>query len=230
MRYPFRPVAACVALSFALLTGCGSSGGGSTTASGAATSSAPAKAISIKITAPEDGSVVRTGSTSVRGTVDPPDASVQVAGKPAQVANGIFSATASLQPGDNTLDVIATAEGAKPATTSVTVTRGKSQAQVSAAETRRAARERAARKRAAQATAKQKAAAAAPVSVPDEAGERLDVAEDDLHSRGLSYREVGGGTFGIVVKSNWIVCETKPPAGSSVKKHTRIALIVDREC
>jgi hypothetical protein len=66
--------------------------------------------------------------------------------------------------------------------------------------------------------------------VPNESGERLDVAENDLRSHGLRYREVGGGTFGIVVKSNWMVCETHRAAGAPVSKHARVELIVDREC
>jgi hypothetical protein len=68
------------------------------------------------------------------------------------------------------------------------------------------------------------------VSVPDETGERLDVAEDDLDGAGLNYTEIGGGTFGIVVKSNWTVCEQKPSAGSKVREGARVKLIVDREC
>jgi hypothetical protein len=65
-------------------------------------------------------------------------------------------------------------------------------------------------------------------AVPSLTGERLDVAEDKLSRAGLRYKEIGGGTFGIVVKSNWIVCQTEPAAGA----HTsgRVRLVVDREC
>jgi hypothetical protein len=69
---------------------------------------------------------------------------------------------------------------------------------------------------------------ASAVTLPDVVGQRLDVAElhlDDLHIR---YREVGGGTFGIVVASNWTVCEQEPAAGAS--NPGRVNLIVDREC
>jgi hypothetical protein len=61
--------------------------------------------------------------------------------------------------------------------------------------------------------------------VPDLVGERLDVAEDELDELGISYEEVGGGTFGIVVRSNWEVCETRPKAGATAN---RVKLIVDR--
>lgn len=222
-----RPRNLAVVFSILAFVGCGSNEPASTTKKPAAPA---AKAITINVTAPQDNDVVRRNSVAVRGTVDPPDADVQVAGKPATVSDGIFSARITLDPGDNTVDVIATAEGAKPTTTSLTVTRGKTEAALAAAAQRRRARERAAEKRAANARAAKRDAAAAPVSVPDETGERLDVAEDDLRANGLSYREVGGGTFGIVVKSNWIVCETRPAAGASVKRRTRIALIVDRDC
>lgn len=63
-------------------------------------------------------------------------------------------------------------------------------------------------------------------TVPDEVGERLDVAEDDLDERGIRFKEVGGGSFGIVVRSNWEVCETRPAAGQPVGG--AVKLIVDR--
>lgn len=56
-------------------------------------------------------------------------------------------------------------------------------------------------------------------------GERLDVAEAELSQAGISYTEVGGGTFGIVVKSDWVVCQTKPEAGQPV--NGSVQLIVD---
>jgi hypothetical protein len=64
--------------------------------------------------------------------------------------------------------------------------------------------------------------------VPVLAGKRLDVAEILLQQRGLRWREVGGGFFGILVKSNWVVCSTLPRRGSTVGAHARITLIVDR--
>jgi hypothetical protein len=64
-------------------------------------------------------------------------------------------------------------------------------------------------------------------SVPSLVGERLDVAEDKLDQLGLGYKEIGGGTFGIVVRSNWTVCQTEPAPGGTA---ARVRLIVDREC
>lgn len=76
----------------------------------------------------------------------------------------------------------------------------------------------------------QKPPAPVTVAVPSLIGERLDVAEATLREKGLRYSEIGGGSFGIVVRSNWVVCETRPGAATEVKKRTRIRLIVDREC
>ncbi len=64
--------------------------------------------------------------------------------------------------------------------------------------------------------------------VPDVAGQRLDVAELHLRAKHIRYREVGGGTFGILVRSNWTVCEQEPQAGAAA--NGRVSLIVDRAC
>lgn len=66
---------------------------------------------------------------------------------------------------------------------------------------------------------------AGEAKIPDLVGERLDVAEDRLDGLGITYDEIGGGTFGIVVRSNWEVCETNPKAGSHANS---VKLIVDR--
>ena len=58
---------------------------------------------------------------------------------------------------------------------------------------------------------------AAPKTVPtDLAKARLDVAEAELDGNGITYTEIGGGTFGIVAKANWFVCQTKPAGGQPV--------------
>jgi hypothetical protein len=56
-------------------------------------------------------------------------------------------------------------------------------------------------------------------------GEDLDVAEAELTPLGISFTAVGGGVFGIVVPSDWMVCETKPAAGKPVTGS--VQLIVD---
>jgi PASTA domain len=69
--------------------------------------------------------------------------------------------------------------------------------------------------------------AAAPKRVPDVRGQRLDVAEARLDARGLQWEEIGGGVFGVVVRSNWYVDEQVPRPGA---KATTVRLIVARDC
>jgi hypothetical protein len=82
-----------------------------------------ASTASIQITAPADGSSVRADRVTVRGTVTPADATVQILGKPAQVGNGVFAGSVPLHRGANTIDVVASAAGSTPATTTITVNR-----------------------------------------------------------------------------------------------------------
>lgn len=64
-----------------------------------------------------------------------------------------------------------------------------------------------------------------PKRVPDVKYERLDVAEARLEARGLQWEEIGGGAFGVVVRSNWYVREQIPKAG---KQATVVKLVVER--
>jgi serine/threonine-protein kinase len=87
----------------------------------AATRSGPVK---VHITAPAPGSVIDANHVLLRGTVDPPNATVDVDGKQAAVGNGFFRADAVLQAGPNTIDVIAgVTGGAAPTSATVVVTR-----------------------------------------------------------------------------------------------------------
>jgi beta-lactam-binding protein with PASTA domain len=70
-------------------------------------------------------------------------------------------------------------------------------------------------------------ASARPKAVPDLRGQRLDVAERQLLDRGLDYQEVGGGSFGIVARSHWTVCDQRPLPRA---KATKVRLIVARSC
>ncbi|HEV8603171.1 MAG TPA: PASTA domain-containing protein [Gaiellaceae bacterium] len=63
--------------------------------------------------------------------------------------------------------------------------------------------------------------------VPDVAGERLDVAQDELDDLGLGYEVIGGGVFGVVVRSHWQVCEQHPGPGGRAKS---VHLVIARSC
>jgi hypothetical protein len=66
-----------------------------------------------------------------------------------------------------------------------------------------------------------------PRPVPAVTGERLDIAEDTLDAVGLRYHTVGGGAFGIVVRSDWLVCGQSPPPRA---RATTVVLTVARAC
>jgi hypothetical protein len=63
-----------------------------------------------------------------------------------------------------------------------------------------------------------------PKKVPNLRGERLDFAEARLEARGLEWEEVGGGTFGVIVRSHWYVRDQIPAPG---KKAAKVRLFVE---
>ncbi len=77
----------------------------------------------VQVTSPASGTVINANSVTIRGTVSPPSATVQVDGSPAAVGNGVFTGTANLQAGKTTVDVIASAPGLTPGSTSIVITR-----------------------------------------------------------------------------------------------------------
>jgi Glucodextranase, domain B len=103
-----------------VVAGCGSSSKTTTATTGAASSGG---AVQVHITAPSDGSVIDADHVAVRGTVNPPNATVQILGQTAQVGNGIFTGSTALHGGKNTIDVVASATGSAPASTTLTLTR-----------------------------------------------------------------------------------------------------------
>ena len=43
----------------------------------------------------------------------------------------------------------------------------------------------------------------------------------------MPYKIVGGGLFGVIVTSDWTVCEQSPPAGALA---ARVKLVIARSC
>ena len=66
-----------------------------------------------------------------------------------------------------------------------------------------------------------------PKVVPDLRGQRLDIAESRLDQADLDFGISGGGTFGVLVRSRWWVCDQDFRPGA---KSTEVTLIVDRSC
>jgi len=109
-----------VGVTGALALAAGGCGGTSTTVR---TTVANGGVVSVVVTAPTSGSVINADSVTVRGTVTPANAAVMVQGRAAAVGNGIFSGSANLHAGKTTIDVIGSAQGAAPGSTSITITR-----------------------------------------------------------------------------------------------------------
>jgi hypothetical protein len=73
-------------------------------------------------------------------------------------------------------------------------------------------------------------AASHRVTVPNETCRRLDVAENAVAARGLHFVERGGGLFGIIVKSNWVVSIQVPQPGTKVPRGSKVYLYAARYC
>jgi hypothetical protein len=63
--------------------------------------------------------------------------------------------------------------------------------------------------------------------VPQVEGKRLDVAQELLDDAEVGYEVIGGGALGVLVRSNWEVCEQRPAAGTKAKT---VDLVVARSC
>jgi serine/threonine protein kinase len=66
------------------------------------------------------------------------------------------------------------------------------------------------------------------ITVPSLVGQPLDVAEQRLDDLGLRSSEVGGGVFGVIFPSDWVVCQTSPAADSTARRGSTVQLVIDR--
>ena len=68
-----------------------------------------------------------------------------------------------------------------------------------------------------------------PAVMPDVVGVQLDIAKSEIERAGFGgdVEIIGGGLFGVIDDSNWVVCEQEPAPGESVADPR---LIVEREC
>src|SRR3954452_3575492 len=79
-------------------------------------------AVKLSISAPPDTSTSRQGSVTLRGTVQPSRAAVEVRGRSTTVRGGQFSTTLPLDEGLNVIDVAATMPGRSAAFAALRVT------------------------------------------------------------------------------------------------------------
>ena len=66
-----------------------------------------------------------------------------------------------------------------------------------------------------------------PHTVPNVTGMSLDAAQARLGARDLESDVEGGGTFGIVIRSHWQVCDQVPGPG---RQAVEVTLVVERAC
>jgi hypothetical protein len=66
--------------------------------------------------------------------------------------------------------------------------------------------------------------------MPDVTGKRLDVAKNDIKQAGVENKVkiVGGGLFGVIVDSDWEVCDQSPAPGQAVSGAPQLR--VDHSC
>ena len=66
--------------------------------------------------------------------------------------------------------------------------------------------------------------------MPDITGQKLDAAQIAIQDAGVDddVEVDGGGLFGVIDESNWVVCEQSPGAGEALTSAPR--LVVDRSC
>jgi Glucodextranase, domain B/PASTA domain len=94
-------------------------------ACGSSTARPPAPApVQLTLSSPADLARIDASTTTISGTVSPRTARVLVVGRPVKPdADGGFSTEVALSPGTNLVDVIASARHARPAMTSLRITR-----------------------------------------------------------------------------------------------------------
>jgi len=66
------------------------------------------------------------------------------------------------------------------------------------------------------------------ITVPSLVGQPLDAAEQRLRALGLRSNEVGGGILGVLIPSDWEVCQTSPAADATVRHGATVRLLIDR--
>jgi hypothetical protein len=168
----------------------------------------PRRAVATKpgmnILTPRDGAEVREDAVLVEGTVTPPDATVQVAGRPARTQNGVFASRVPVDRGSNRVEVAAKANGQEIGREALTIKR-------------LAPAEEAAAQIASEYNGR----------VPDIRAERLDIVRSAFRQIGLRYIEVKLGR-GRVVPEEWAACGSRPPEGERPPRDKPLVLLIAR--
>jgi hypothetical protein len=114
-------VGRCVRVFASLALTVGLAGCGTTTTT--TTSVTASGAVVVTVSSPTSGSVIGSDGVTIRGTVTPLNAVVQIQGRPAAVGNGVFTGPATLHPGKDTISIIGSAPNETPDATSIVIYR-----------------------------------------------------------------------------------------------------------
>ena len=166
----------------------------------------PRRAVAAKpgmnVLTPRDGAELREGEVLVEGTVTPPDATVQVAGRPARTQNGVFQSRVPVDRGSNRVEVAAKANGQEIGRKALTIKRlapaDEASAQIADGYNGR---------------------------VPDIRGERLDIVRSAFDQIGLRFIEVKLSR-GRIVPEEWAACGSRPPEGERPPRDKPLVLLV----
>ena len=69
-----------------------------------------------------------------------------------------------------------------------------------------------------------------PPVMPDVVGRKLDEAERELRRHEIAYVTDESDVFGVVVPSVWEICETRPAAGTPVRRSARLRAALPGTC
>ncbi|MCW3038736.1 MAG: domain containing protein [Solirubrobacterales bacterium] len=65
-------------------------------------------------------------------------------------------------------------------------------------------------------------------AVPPLVGERLDTAKERLAEAQFDVHVQGGGTFGVIIDSNWEVVDQEPAAGTQLRQGSTVRVAIER--
>jgi glucodextranase-like protein len=157
---------------------------------------------SMTVLTPRDGAELREDRVLVEGTVTPPDATVQVEGRPARTQNGVFASRVPVDRGSNRVEVTAKANGQEIGREALTIKRLAPADEAAA-----------------------KIASGYHGRVPDIRAERLDIVRSAFRQIGLRFIEVKLGR-GRIVPEEWAACGSRPPEGEPTPRDKPLVLLV----
>lgn len=207
-----------------MLAGCGTGGTGTNEPTPKLPEPKPPERVRVTLSAPRE---IEAKAVVVKGTVDPPTASVRIEGQSVRVGpDGYFRDRVALpDTGVNTLIATGTAPGRTEGEDRTTIYRQLNPREAA----RRNQREAAAETRDAPApTPKpEPEPQSAGITVPNVVGQNHQYAQDTMQAAGLyglQEQDCTGQGRLLLWDRNWVVVKQDPPAGTTVDENTTITL------